>query len=270
MLGRVPILLYYNAGMRMNLTRGCRLGAGLAVWLAALLALLAGCEKQEAGPSANEAGAGDQRTEPARGNPMDVASLWVEVGGNRLHYLATGPEDGRPVLLLHGASFRAETWREIGTLELLAREGFRVVALDLPGFGESPDAEVDNETFLIDALRELGIRKPAVVSPSMSGRFSLPLVIVAPPRTCGYVAVAPVAIPMYRSRLRRIVVPVLAVWGEKDTIVPRTFQDVLAETAPYARKVTIAGAGHAPYMDDVETFHAELLKFLKELPPEGD
>jgi pimeloyl-ACP methyl ester carboxylesterase len=45
---------------------------------------------------------------------------------------------------------------------------------------------------------------------------------------------------------------------------------MLAETAPYARKVTIAGAGHAAYMDDAKTFHAELLRFLKELPPEGD
>ena len=201
---------------------------------------------------------------------MEVESLWVEVGGNRLHYLATGPADGRPVLLLHGASFRAETWREISTLELLAKEGFRVIALDLPGFGESPAAEVDTETFLIDVLRELEIRKPVVVSPSMSGRFSLPLVIAAPPRTSGYVAVAPVAIPKYRSRLKRIIVPVLAVWGENNNIVPHTFQDMLVETAPYARKVIIPGAGHAPYMQDAETFHAELLKFLKGLPPQDD
>ncbi|MBU0616218.1 MAG: hypothetical protein KKI02_00725 [Planctomycetes bacterium] len=47
-------------------------------------------------------------------------------------------------------------------------------------------------------------------------------------------------------------------------------QRLLAEGAPYARKVVIAGAGHAPYMQDAGTFHAELLKFLKELPPEGD
>jgi abhydrolase domain-containing protein 14 len=215
-------------------------------------------------------GTADQRGEPAGINPMEVESLWVEVGGNRIHYLATGPAGGRPVLLLHGASFRAQTWREIGTLELLAREGFRVIALDLPGFGESPAAEVDTETFLIDLLHELKTRKPVVVSPSMSGRFSLLLVIAAPPRTCGFVAVAPVAIPTYRSRLKRILVPVLAIWGEKDTVVPRAVQNTLVENAPYARKVVIPGAGHAPYMQDADTFHAELLKFLKELPPQDD
>lgn len=201
---------------------------------------------------------------------MVVESLWCDVAGCRIHYLATGREDGRPVLLLHGASFSAQTWQELGTLELLAREGLRTFALDLPGFGEAPAAEVDTETFLIDVLRELGIRRPVVVSPSMSGRFSLPLVIAAPPRTSGYVAVAPVAIPKYRSRLRRIIVPVLAVWGEKDSTVPRSFQRMLVETAPYGRAVVIPGAGHAPYMQDAETFHAELLKFLKELPAEGD
>jgi abhydrolase domain-containing protein 14 len=265
MLGRLAILLY-NACMRVEMTIRRRSWAPFVVLSVALFALLRGCERQETGRGADQTDQGHQRAEPARTNPMEVESLWVEVGGNRLHYLATGPKDGRPVLLLHGASFQAETWRKIGTLELLAKDGFRVIALDLPGFGESPDAEVDTETFLIDVLRELKIRKPAVVSPSMSGRFSLPLVIAAPPRTCGYVAVAPVAIPKYQSRLRRIVVPVLALWGEKDNVVPRAFQDMLAETAPYARKVTIAGAGHAAYMDDAKTFHAELLRFLEPIP----
>lgn len=201
---------------------------------------------------------------------MDVESLWTEVAGSRVHYLAAGPVDGRPVVLLHGASFRAKTWQEIGTLGELARTGYRAYALDLPGFGESPSARVDPDRWLAEVLDQLGIGKPVVVSPSMSGGFSLPLVTSNPDRVAGFVAVAPVGIGQYKDQLKNITVPVLAIWGQTDRIVPHTRQDLLVSSAPHARKVIIPGAGHAAYMNDAATFHAELLKFLKELPERGD
>jgi pimeloyl-ACP methyl ester carboxylesterase len=68
---------------------------------------------------------------------IENQSRWIEVEGARVHYLIEGPEGGRPIVLLHGASFQAEIWKEIGMMEALAEAGYLVYAVDLPGFGKS-------------------------------------------------------------------------------------------------------------------------------------
>ena len=196
---------------------------------------------------------------------MDAQSSWTEVASGKVHYLEAGPADGVPVVLLHGASFSAATWHEIGTLARLADAGCRAVAVDLPGFGQSPGASVDYDTWLLQLLDRLALERPVIVSPSMSGRFSLPLVTGTPSRAAGFVAVAPVAIPQYRDRLRQIAVPVLAIWGEQDRTVPHANADLLVDEVPQGRTVVIPNAGHAPYMNDADAFHDALLQFLDEL-----
>jgi len=196
---------------------------------------------------------------------VDTPSRWTEVASAKVHYREAGPADGTPVVLLHGASFSAATWHEIGTLARLADAGYRAVAVDLPGFGRSPGAPVDYEAWLLQLLDRLGIERAVVVSPSMSGRFSLALVTGAPDRVAGFVAVAPVGIPQHRDRLGRIAVPVLAVWGERDRTVPHAHADLLVGQVPHGRKLVIPNAGHAPYMNDADAFHDALLGSLDEL-----
>jgi pimeloyl-ACP methyl ester carboxylesterase len=97
----------------------------------------------------------------------------VRAAGLRTSYLEAGR--GRPVVLLHGlgatnASFLPTLWD-------LARD-HRVIAADLPGFGESakPIRSYDAGFFATWAaafLRELGIEHAQVVGNSMGGRVAL-------------------------------------------------------------------------------------------------
>ncbi len=196
---------------------------------------------------------------------MNIQPHTLTIDGSKVHGLVAGSEEARPILLLHGASFSSETWREIGTIDVLAEAGFCVYAVDLPGYGQSESSDMEPGLWMTKLYEELSLEKSVILSPSMSGRFSLPFVTEHPDQVSGFVAVAPVEITKYEKKLGQITCPVLAVWGENDTTIPVEHADVLVLGAGNGRKIIIPGGSHAPYMSDPATFHRELLGFLKEL-----
>lgn len=194
-----------------------------------------------------------------------VESRELRLDGSRVHFLEAG--QGETVLLLHGARYSAQTWRELGTLELLAREGYRAVALDLPGFGESEATDSPKDRYLASLLPLIADRPVVVVSPSMSGMYSFPLLVKRPSFVVGFVALAPVGIAESLDQIRGRDLPALVLWGAKDDVVPPKVSRSLAEALPNSRRAEIADAGHACYLDQPQVFHRELLLFLKGLGP---
>jgi pimeloyl-ACP methyl ester carboxylesterase len=199
----------------------------------------------------------------AMSNKEEPESRSVTFRGARLHMLVAGPVGGLPVLLLHGARFHSGTWLEIGTYRILAKEGFRVVGLDLPGFGRSERVDVPVEELLAELLPELGLVRPVIVAPSMSGGFSFPFLIQHPEGASGFVAVAPVGVDQYESELHQIRVPTLIVWGDKDSVMPLSKGELMQAKIEKSRLIVLKDARHPSYLDRPGKFHQALVDFLK-------
>lgn len=109
---------------------------------------------------------------------------FVSVADLSVRYLEQG--EGRPVLLLHGASLgsSADVWTR--NLPALAAQGLRVIAPDLPGFGGTdnpPDHSVGfRRRFVPSFMDGLGIARAALVGHSQSGRIALDLAFGHPER----------------------------------------------------------------------------------------
>ena len=121
-------------------------------------------------------------------------SQFVEVAGVRLHLRDTGPRDGPVVLLIHGFASSLHTW---DAWTSLMEDRFRIVSLDLPGFGltgPDPTGDYSDErsvTVLAALLDRLGIGKASVVGSSMGGRIAWRFAAAEPARVSKLVLMAP-------------------------------------------------------------------------------
>jgi len=203
-------------------------------------------------------------------SPPDVATppmpsvlrRTVQVAGSGVALLEAGPAGARrAVLLLHGAAFRATTWEELGTLQHLARAGVRAIAVDLPGYGDTPPSALEPAPFLAELEDALALERPVVVAPSMSGRFALPLLASEPARFGGLVAVAPAGTEALAGGPPVEGVPALVLWGGADTVFPPEGAAALAGRITGARVELFPAARHPCYLDDPERFHALLAAF---------
>jgi pimeloyl-ACP methyl ester carboxylesterase len=115
-----------------------------------------------------------------------VESLEAVVEGHSIHYLAEGPKDGKPVVLLHGLGDHAEHWGPLS--RYLVQAGFRVYAPDLLGFGRSdkpPEASYsisEQARIVLGWLDVLGLKQVDLCGWSMGGWISQRVALDHPER----------------------------------------------------------------------------------------
>lgn len=192
----------------------------------------------------------------------EIRSEIINCNACDIHFLRAGKPEGIPVVLLHGMKFQATTWEELGTLNQIADAGFQAIALDMPGFGNSPACSTEQDTVLETFLKELGLSKIILIGPSMGGRISLEFTINHPELIRSLVLVGAVGVSDNKDKLSSIDVPTLLVWGSEDQISPLSNCEFLHTTIPSTKKIIIEGAPHPCYLDNPDTWHTELISFL--------
>ena len=113
-----------------------------------------------------------------------AAFAWTDVGGIRVRHARRGPDDGVPVLFVHGFGGDLGNW--LFNLDAVA-ESAPVIALDLPGHGQS-DARLPGTSlaaladFVAAFLGEIGVERVHWVGHSMGGAIGAQFALAHPQR----------------------------------------------------------------------------------------
>ncbi|CAM9975715.1 unnamed protein product [Lampetra fluviatilis] len=232
-------------------------------------------------------------TRPVTNSTLLTLDLGPGTGRVTLFIREAAPSNVKgEVLLLHGAAFTSQTWQELGTMNVLANNSFRAVALDLPGdqggleyecggdmaersqvcrYGNSPTMSAVNTdelkaSLLLEVFKALHMERPILISPSMSGKFSLPYLMSRGQRLRAFIPIAPSHTTKYKSNeYEKIQTPTLIVYGGLDkNLGVQSLQRLIL--LPNHRVLELPQAGHPAYKDQPHLFHQGLLDFLLSLP----
>ena len=106
---------------------------------------------------------------------------YLDISGRKLAYVEQGKDSHGALILIHGNSNSKEVFKKQFSKELTAR--YRVIAVDLPGHGESshdPRADTSPEVYslgyyaetLAAFARALGVSRPLLIGHSLGGHVA--------------------------------------------------------------------------------------------------
>jgi pimeloyl-ACP methyl ester carboxylesterase len=130
------------------------------------------------------------------GLPVETA----DVDGTDLAYVDLG-EGPQTLVLIHGLGSYMPAWSN--NLEALSRN-YRVIALDLPGYGRSakPNAPYSMRYFVAKVrglLEQLDVHNPVLVGHSMGGQISLTYALMYPQEVQGLVLASPAGLETFED-----------------------------------------------------------------------
>ena len=165
----------------------------------ALIAVLAATDTPDADIDSfvERYGSGPDLTDAVGTTDSGFVSVHVDTHLGPLHLVRGGPREGTPVVLLHGFASDLNSW--LFTMDAIARK-HPVIALDLPGHGESTKLVGDGSTAEVaravaQALRAIGVQRAHVVAHSWGAAVAAQLAAQEPGLFDRLAVIAPALYP---------------------------------------------------------------------------
>jgi pimeloyl-ACP methyl ester carboxylesterase len=187
------------------------------------------------------------------------------VNGIQIAYTDEG--QGLPILFLHDFPLSRGAWSK-QVDEFKTR--FRVIAPDLPGFGESEAASgpisVNRLAEDLHALMEHLVTGPVILAGhAMGGLVALAFASAFPRFLRGLVLVGMTASqesPEVEKQVANLRVPILVIAGSEDALVPPSESEALARLIPGAQLNLIPRAGHLVAIEQPAAFNEVVRNWL--------
>jgi pimeloyl-ACP methyl ester carboxylesterase len=211
-------------------------------------------------------------TQDSDGLVATFTERFVQVNRLRICYLEAG--QGNPVVVLHGSDVLTPS-----PLNNFLAQHFRVIALEIPGFGHSPAQSThDLALTLTEAVAALGLERYGLVSTATSAPLALWQAIETPQRVAALVLISPVALLPdgwgtpggyardchLEGRLGDVQAPTLVLLGARDEVLPAETGRLYVERIRNCYYTLVYDAGHVIEAERPEALCAAVRDFLEQ------
>jgi len=220
----------------------------------------------------------------------------IVIGEELWHYLEGGPKDADVLLMIHGFGGDKDNWTRFARS---LTNTYRVIAPDLPGFGESrwhPNWDyslIPQRDRVANLVQALGLEQIHLIGNSMGGHLSALYAYEYPDDVMSLTlidnagVVSPVKGGLARRALDqaeknqsifnaiksdstvnlepllpRIEIPVLIIWGEYDRILDVSSVEKMRPLLPQAEVIIMEDTGHMPMLERPSETAIHYLRFL--------
>lgn len=191
-------------------------------------------------------------------NPIEIPTPQGHIFG-----MSAGSADGRPfALCLHGRSQRNgwHSWQPV--MKPLAEAGWRVVSVDMPGWGQSnPWEQFEPVEAVMAVLDGLGVETAVLCGKSWGGGVALETALRHSARVSHVVLTAPV----FRgemAELERLTQPMLMAWAQDDEVFPVSFTGLYTAVLPHLQLVVYPTGGHSAAMNNAAEFVPKMVELV--------